>query len=507
MAVDETLVLRGEGNVDIQIDGPGNNWEYLSACASMDGPTVPHGDTEIRWCQDRSGSGSAFTKSTKFRTEPGQVTGTLMTKLGKINHLNKLDCPFSLRARFAKCTPREDPSNFDPIMLIYTDADLTEHGYDGNLAITTPADQDEIVVNAPWSGVAEYRIAKVQESRAGSLAGLGDAAINDIEYCSTPTCGGYCGDRKDACTTIHAVTDKDAAPYAWPNHIQGIKNVVTDVITWYNRPIIGVDGNVENVECAGDRIIVASNSASVIAYNETYDVNGVLDQDEWNVVAMTYAPSTVPNALFARTTREIWCGCESGYVSKSTDGGGTWTNTNVGTAQTINAVYAYDQDLVFAAGNAGAMYRSVDGGGTWADITEVATTADNILVLKVPPGRIQEVYIGTSAGEIFRSTNQGDTFSAYSLTGGGVGSIDDIEFTGPGNGDVMWILHNDAGPRGRILRDLSGGGGGADVRVEYGYTDLFAAGSDLNALAVCGVNDALAGGEVNSGYPVIVKVT
>ena len=37
-----------------------------------------------------------------------------------------------------------------------------------------PADQDEIVVNAPWSAVAEYRIQTVQESRAGSLAGLGD---------------------------------------------------------------------------------------------------------------------------------------------------------------------------------------------------------------------------------------------------------------------------------------------------------------------------------------------
>lgn len=506
MAVDELLVLRGEGNVDIQIDGPGNSWNYLSACASMDGPTVPHGDTEVRWCQDRSGSGSAFTQSTKFRTEPGQVTGTLMTKLGKIDHLDKLDCPFSLRARFAKCTPREDPANFNPMMLTYTDVDLTEHGYDGNLAITSPADQDEILVNAPWSAIAEYRIKLLQESRAGTLAGVGDQAINDILYCGSATCGGYCGDRKDDCTRINAVTDKDTTPYAWPNHITGIKNVLTDVITWYNRPVIGVDGNLENVVCAGDRVIVASNSASVVAYNETFDATDVLDQDEWNVVAMTYAPSTCPTALFARTTREIWCACASGYISKSTDAGETWTNTNVGTSQTLNSVWAYDQDLVFVAGNAGVMYRSTDGGGTWTDITEVATTAGNILVIIVPPGRIQEVYIGTNAGEIFRSQNQGDTFSAYSFSGDGVGTIDGIVFSGPGNGDVMWILHNDAGPRGRILRDLSGGAGGADVRVEYGYTDLIAAGVDMNSLTACGVNEAMAGGEVNAGYPMIVKV-
>ena len=37
MAIDETLVLKGEGNVDVQVGGPGNSWVYLSACASMGG--------------------------------------------------------------------------------------------------------------------------------------------------------------------------------------------------------------------------------------------------------------------------------------------------------------------------------------------------------------------------------------------------------------------------------------------------------------------------------------
>ena len=49
---DEILVKRGQGNVDVQIGGPGNNWQYLSSCAAMTGPEVPLGDTETRWCQD-----------------------------------------------------------------------------------------------------------------------------------------------------------------------------------------------------------------------------------------------------------------------------------------------------------------------------------------------------------------------------------------------------------------------------------------------------------------------
>lgn len=96
---DEILVLKGEGQVDVQPGGPGNPWKYLSACASMSGPTVPKGETEIRWCQDPKKAGK-FRISSKFRTAPDQITFDLMTKLGKLDYLNGLDCPFGIRARW-----------------------------------------------------------------------------------------------------------------------------------------------------------------------------------------------------------------------------------------------------------------------------------------------------------------------------------------------------------------------------------------------------------------------
>jgi hypothetical protein len=92
------------------------------------------------------------------------------------------------------------------------------------------------------------------------------------------------------------------------------------------------------------------------------------------------------------------------------------------------------------------------------------------------------------------------------FTGSGVGSVDDIDFAGD-NGDVLWNLHNDAGPRGRVLRDLSGGGGGADVEVVVGYTDIVTAGIELNTIAACDANTAWAAGEVQGGYPVVIKVS
>ncbi len=179
---------------------------------------------------------------------------------------------------------------------------------------------------------------------------------------------------------------------------------------------------------------------------------------------------------------------------------GDWTTEN------FNAVWAYDADLVYAVGNNGVTIKSEDGGETWVDITETSTTSANLLVVVVPPGRPGEVYIGTNDGAIYRSTDIGVTFSQMTFTGDDVGTIDDLAFCGPCNGDVLYILHNDSGPRGRVLRDLSGGAGGADVEVVASYTDVVLAGIQLNALTCCNANEVLVGGENYGGYPMILKI-
>lgn len=511
MAIDEVLVLKGHGNVDVQIGGSGNIWQYLSACAALSGPTVPRGGTEIRWCQDNQRA-NGFRISSKFRTAPDQVSADLMTKLGKIDYLDGLNCSFSLRARFADCGEREDVSNYDPIMLSYCDTELQEHSYD-DLAITDPGNQDEILVTAPWQASYEMRIKRPNASRVGTLATLGDQPINDIEYCDEESCGGVCGAKSDGCSVIYGVTDADAAPYAAPNVIKGVKSVTTGVITWTNNPVLGINGNLDGIECAGSRLIVSSNADSSIAWN-----NSDTDQDTWNVVVIdaTNPPSASRNALFARTAREVWVACNNGFIYKSVDGGQTWSAVLQGevTSENLNAVWAHDKDLAYAVGDNGVILKTRDGGETWTDITETTTTSANLTVVVVPPDRSNEVYIGGNDGTIYRSTNEGGSsttvtgdFTSISFDGDGVGSIDGIEFCGPCGSDVMWILHNDAGPRGRILRDLSGGAGGADVEVISDYETIIDGGIDLNALACCGPNEAIAAGENFGGFPVVVKVS
>lgn len=505
---DEILVKSGEGNVDVQVGGPGNNWNYLSACASLSGPVVSRGEIELRYCQDPERAGR-FKVSTQIRKAADPITADLMTKLGKVDFLEGLDCPFGLRARYTSCGQREDPNNFDPIMLTYCPVQLTEHNY-ADLVVVTAEDDDEILVTAPWQANSEYRTKKIVPARIGTAATLGDQPINDITYCDEAACGSDCGDTTDGCSTIYGVTALDVSFYANPGLIKGVKNVLTGAIVWTNNPILGLATQAESIVCAGSRVIVSSNGDSEILYNDT-----PTDQDAWNVVSIGNAPSANPNALYARTAREVWLASNSGFIYKSVDGGAIWTAVHSAdiTSENINAVWAHDKDLVYAAGDNGVMLRSKNGGETWEDITETSTTSANLLVITVPPDRSREVYIGTNDGMIYRSRNEGGTlaatgdFTTMAFSGQGVGTVDSLVWCGPCGSDVLDILHNDSGPRGRILRDLSGGAGGSDIEIISGYTQVIAAGIDLNAMACCDVNEIIAAGALEDNFPVVIRAS
>jgi hypothetical protein len=193
--------------------------------------------------------------------------------------------------------------NYDPLMLAYCNSELQEYSYE-DLVVVTPGDNNEVIVTAPVMADDEYRVEHISPSRIGTSTDLGDQAINDIEYCDSSDCGGYCGQRSDGCTTFYGVTDADTTPYASPNLIKGVKSLLTGAITWTLAPILGLNGNAEAIECAGNTLIVTSNADSKVAYNSEAG-----DQDEWVLVTLAQAPSPFHAALHMRTANEGYSGC------------------------------------------------------------------------------------------------------------------------------------------------------------------------------------------------------
>lgn len=502
MAIDE-LILKSQGNVDIQVGGPGNAWVYFSPCASMSGPSVSLGAIETRWCQDPNNA-EKFVRSVRFRTAPDDITFDLMTKLTAVNSLADLECPFGIRARFLNCSgSRNDPAQYAPIMLGYTPAQLESKDYD-DLVITDPGDNDEIVVTAPINASYEYIIEKMTSpARVGSAAELGAEAIVSLVLCGDASCGGSCGAPSDGCDTLYALTTETTGIYATPTLLVGSKNNTTNVWTWVQREVVGLTGgDADIVRCAGSRILVSSNSGSDVVYSDDAGVT-------WTSVALASPPSANVNALFARTSQEVWVAAEAGYLFKSTDGGlsyDTILNGNL-TSENYTAVFAYSADLIYVVGESGVVFKTSNGGSSWSTLTDELALANtiNLLDVRVPDNRPNEVYVATNDGRIFRSINTGTTWTAVSFSGSGAGTVDKIVFTGPANGEIMFIMHTDSSNRTRLLRDNSGGNGGSDVELVYNFSDVIAAGVELDDFTVCNPNDVFLGGALNTAFPTIIQ--
>jgi photosystem II stability/assembly factor-like uncharacterized protein len=507
----DKLLLKGQGNVDVQPGGPGNNWKYLSACSSMGGPSVSFGAIETRWCQDPDNAGK-FKRSLRFRTASDDITFDVMTKFSTVDKLAQLNCPFGLRARYLQCEgQRSDPSQYDPLMLGYTPVDLESIDRD-DLVVTDPNDEDEIIITAPANAAYEYLVSKMTSpTRIGTATTIGDEELVSITFCSNDSCGGSCGARSDTCSTIYALSAGAGALYSTPTLLVGTKDPLTGLITWESKEIVGATGTFDQVICAGSRVIVASQELGEVAYS---DDGG----DTWSFVAIANGAIATGalsrNFIFARTAQEIWLAMGSGYLYKSTDGGLSFTAIMSGdvTTEDFASVYAYDEDTIVVSGENSNLYRTTNAGRSWTDLgpaisAEIASAVAVLMHAVIPPKRDLEIYVAIDDGRIFRTKDAGVTWSEVTFSGSGVGSVDKIRFYGPWSGEVMFFTQTNASNQTRLMRDLSGGAGGSDVEEVVGYTEVLDAGIELHDFDVCTVNYGLLVGVEESGYPVMIEAS
>ncbi len=106
---------------------------------------------------------------------------------------------------------------------------------------------------------------------------------------------------------------------------------------------------------------------------------------------------------------EFWAGTEENGVIRSTDGGTTWQQANLGLVHMTVYTIAFAPDTIYLGTHAGGVYRSSDNGATWHPVNSGLTNLDvhSILPLRSRPGT---VLAGTLNGGLFRSTNGGETW-------------------------------------------------------------------------------------------------
>jgi photosystem II stability/assembly factor-like uncharacterized protein len=139
-------------------------------------------------------------------------------------------------------------------------------------------------------------------------------------------------------------------------------------------------------------------SATILASTFSTGING---PGAWNT----------PFALDPDSSHRVYIA--KGQVYESNDDGNTWNTLNFPTLTpnvnyTLMAIAQSDNQYIYA-GTSSKLYVSADGGNTYADIT--AGLHAPFYCIAVSPNNPQEVWVGTSNCQIFKSTAAGSSGS------------------------------------------------------------------------------------------------
>lgn len=502
--------------VDIQPGGPGNPWKIMDINAALDAPSGGGRPRTTAW--GRGEVGGLAPRAIILTGNPPDFTANLTYPLTSENMLQRLNCPFNIRAR-QYCSPYRSStiSYSSPGMRGLLQVTPTKFGYDSGLAMNDGQQKDISRTVAIDGSLEEVWTPVAHDDISNSI---NDVKFNAVIGVSAETCQGACGLGTTEEDAWLAVTAKDSTPTYGGTSAPWIYWTVD---SWQTRTgvrigaYIGADA--KDVVLAGSRVIVFSDTKPPVYASLANIYNGVVDPNLWATSSGFTAISgtNFPIAVAAVDSSTILCVGAGGRIWLSTDGGLSFTliyDTATITTQNLNDITAQSGGNAFVAGNAGTFIRlsKTPGASSYTGTLIVVKDASlnvlssNINCILTPPTRGDEVYLGTAGGEIWRSRNVTQTVPLWfnmSIPFKGIGSIVDID-TGGFQGNTMFVVQNDVSGNSRVLRDFSGGNLGNDIEP---IGDFVAPGNfGFNALTAANVNFAIVVGNVHNSVAYVGKV-
>ncbi|HCB12252.1 MAG TPA: hypothetical protein DEP36_01585 [Gammaproteobacteria bacterium] len=318
-------------------------------------------------------------------------------------------------------------------------------------------------------------------------------AFNDIHFCGV----GY-----DADQIGFAVGDADSGS---PSDKGDVVYTIDGGTTWTactTRPFAGAE-NITAITCFS----IGRNTTRAIAARGTTDAGNPMEiaytddfgATAWNAVNVgsvngQFAPG--PDSLFAYDPYNIWLVAGAGYIYYSDDGGLTWAvqDAGVATANDLYAIHFSTDRIGYAVGEADTILKTEDGGQSWtatADNTGVSAILRTVHVL---PNR---VWVGSAAGQLWYSEDEGATWLERAFTGSGAGVVANVKFAK--DSELFgFMAHNSAAPVGTVFATIDGGYSWDAVTT---FTN-----TGINGMYVHDLNTAFFAGEPQGSTGVIGKV-
>ena len=480
--MDKTALTTRQGALWVQPGGP-NTPVYFLGCHDLGDISEPAGSIELLRCMDKRG-GWRTVGSTQ--APPDAVTTSIenMVFLAR-DWLDRLNCEFTLFALHRSGGEPDIFANYQRALVL------------NNCRVTTMTDKQLVHHEEEQSSLQArdieawppvYRTGGLTARRQSTSETL---ALNDVLAYSPLDCdaGVVPGDK--------VVAGADSSSYSG--------NVLQTL-----------DAGAVWAALATDPFAAGKNVTSIVAFPISDTVTRILAAQAatgaaqgkvaysddngatWTTVNIGGAAAghgaVDSGALFALDQGHVWLASAEGYIYFSSDGGASWTaQTDADlTTEDFHAVAFADENTGMAVADADVILFTSDGGVTWEAAT--ATGSADVLNCVAPAGNFW--WVGSAAGELWYSRDEGETWAQRRFSGDGVGEVADILFA---NDLVGYAIHNTAAPVGTILVTINGGFSWNAITTPTN--------AGLNAITVADLNTIYAVGEVQGGTATIIKAT
>lgn len=117
------------------------------------------------------------------------------------------------------------------------------------------------------------------------------------------------------------------------------------------------------------------------------------------------------------------CG-QVGKIVKTTNGGQSWTETDLPLNNDLRKIYFLNENVGFAGGTYGTLVKTTNGGDSWSTIR----TGLRFPIMEIHFFNSSLGYIVTTAGEIAKTTNAGETWELICVGSYGVSDLTKVYF-------------------------------------------------------------------------------
>lgn len=393
-------------------------------------------------------------------------------------------CPVIGYVKHDDCGRPDDPNSWLYKKLIYRMylTDFTD-AQDGTL---NPDDQAAVELTGSYSGIAVYTLFPIAFKEVADTEIL--AEVVDGFYASVESCGGRCGDRKDACNNLYVLTALNAGS---PGLSSQLVLSTDDKETFDSLDIPTLGGlSADAMADAGSHIIVVSKNDNAHHYIKFSDADS-LDTTGWASISTNYVGGLWD--VFALSPEEIYIAGDAGYAYRLDEPDGTPTVLTDGSIVTddLKHVDGHVRTIVFA-GDSGKVLVTENKGEALIEraitLKDGSVITGNVQALGVLSDNIWFLAVG---GVLYYTTDKGVTYTIKAINSN-ITVINSIRFSNP----LVGYLTAEINGVGTIYRTH-------DAGYSWHNSDPDVSGiptvQRYHFAAPCGVNECAAGGRVSVG--------